>query len=430
MSNKAKQLKSTKKTSSNGKVFWRPRWVEVDLDGNRKIKFGKSQETRTLADQFSEKAVSDLNNRNSLQLVAEEEAMTVGEFAETHWLKAERQRKVKNKAQIRTVIKYWKEIGLWDIKIEDLTSAMMYKYIKNLADRGLKPASIQNYKTELRTLLDLARTLGQTDKNVLLGVKNERRTQEQEERSERIFNDMMQNTWTLEEIQTNLMKLRNIPRQIVKVKTKKYSYEQERSSTGNVPEILWYGRFLIGFYLGLRSGEILALKFSDFDFQNKEVVISKAIARRTIEDQSGEITGWVQEESRVKRSSQRIQNCPDVVIDFVKELAIVQDMLGIYHSEQYLFVNDKGHLLNIGYFRKNFVRIQELVGIERPLLSPKYTRHTSATVLAGLGWSSIDIANHLGHKNDRVTREYYIKQDQNRKQKMIESLTKGFKEEE
>jgi len=282
MSNKAKQLKSTKKTSSNGKVFWRPRWVEVDLDGNRKIKFGKSQETRTLADQFSEKAVSDLNNRNSLQLVAEEEAMTVGEFAETHWLKAERQRKVKNKAQIRTVIKYWKEIGLWDIKIEDLTSAMMYKYIKNLADRGLKPASIQNYKTELRTLLDLARTLGQTDKNVLLGVKNERRTQEQEERSERIFNDMMQNTWTLEEIQTNLMKLRNIPRQIVKVKTKKYSYEQERSSTGNVPEILWYGRFLIGFYLGLRSGEILALKFSDFDFQNKEVVISKAIARRTI----------------------------------------------------------------------------------------------------------------------------------------------------
>jgi len=132
----------------------------------------------------------------------------------------------------------------------------------------------------------------------------------------------------------------------------------------------------------------------------------------------------------VKRSSQRIQNCPDVVIDFVKELAIVQDMLGIYHSEQYLFVNDKGHLLNIGYFRKNFVRIQELVGIERPLLSPKYTRHTSATVLAGLGWSSIDIANHLGHKNDRVTREYYIKQDQNRKQKMIESLTKGFKEEE
>ena len=49
-----------------------------------------------------------------------------------------------------------------------------------------------------------------------------------------------------------------------------------------------------------------------------------------------------------------------------------------------------------------------MVGIERPLKSPKYTRHTSATILAGLGWSSKDIADHLGHKNDRVTREYYI----------------------
>ena len=87
-------------------------------------------------------------------------------------------------------------------------------------------------------------------------------------------------------------------------------------------------------------------------------------------------------------------------------------------------------MIEIAYFRKNFLRIQELVGIERPLKSPKYTRHTSATILAGLGWSSTDIANHLGHKNDRVTREYYIQEDMDRKRKMSDSFELGYKPEE
>ena len=430
MNNEAKVYKSKKTVLKSGTVTWRPRWVEFDSDGNRKVKNGKSQPSKAEADRFSRKMVDDLNARESLKLVAKDEAMTVGQFAVKHWLQAERQKKVKNKAQINTVMKYWKRIGLWDIKIEDLTSAMMYKYIKGLADRGLAPATVQNYKTELRTLLDLAITLGQTDRNVLSGVKNERRTQEQMENSERIFNDMLKNNWTLEEIHTNLEKLRHIPRLKVEVKTKNGSYIQERSATGNVPPIMWYGRFCLGFYLGLRTGELMALKFSDFDFDKKEVVINKAISRTSMTNDEGEVVGWIQEEDKVKASSQRVQTCPDPVIEYVKQLAVELDLLGIYHEDQYLFVNDKGFLIEISYFRKNFLRIQELVGIERPLKSPKYTRHTSATILAGLGWNSTDIANHLGHKNDRVTREYYIQEDMDRKRKMSDSFELGYKPEE
>ena len=430
MSKEAKVYKSKKTVLKSGTVTWRPRWVEFDSDGNRSVKNGKSQSSKAEADRLSQKMVDDLNARESLKLVAKDEAMTVGQFALKHWLQAERQKKVKNKAQLKTVMKFWKEIGLWDIKIEDLTSAMMYKYIKTLTDRGLTPTTVQKYKTELRTLLDLAITLGQTDRNVLTGVKNERRTQEQMDRSERIFNDMLKNNWTLEEIHTNLEKLRHIPRLKVEVKTKNGSYIQERSATGNVPSIMWYGRFCLGFYLGLRTGELMALKFSDFDFDKKEVVINKAISRTLMTNDEGESIGWIQEEDKVKASSQRVQTCPDPVIEYVQQLAVELDMLGIYNEDQYLFVNDKGFLIEISYFRKNFLRIQELVGIERPLKSPKYTRHTSATILAGLGWSSTDIANHLGHKNDRVTREYYIQEDMDRKRKMSDSFELGYKPEE
>ena len=156
--------------------------------------------------------------------------------------------------------------------------------------------------------------------------------------------------------------------------------------------------------------------------KRKEVVVNKAISRTAMSNDEGDIIGWIQEEDKVKASSQRVQTCPDPVIEYVKQLAVELDLLGIYHEDQYLFVNDKGFLIEISYFRKNFLRIQELVGIERPLKSPKYTRHTSATILAGLGWSSTDIANHLGHKNDRVTREYYIQEDMDPKEKDVRFL--------
>jgi len=428
MNKESKTYKSVKTVSKSGAVSWRPRWVEFDSDGNKKIRNGKSQPSKVEADRFSRKMVDDLNTRDSLKLVAKDEALTVGQFALKYWLKAERQVMVVNKAQIYTAMKFWKEIGLWDIKLEDITSAMMYKYLKTLKDRGLQPATIQNYKTELRTLLDLARTLNQIAVNPLADVKLERRTQEQQEQDERIFNDMLKNTWSLEEIHTNLEKLRHIPKNRVEVTRKTGKHIEMRSSTGNVPSIMWYGRFCLGFYLGLRTGEIMALKFSDFDFENKEVLINKAISKRKLVDDEGNIIGNINEESRVKSSSQRMQSLPDPVIEYVQQLAVELDLLGIYHEDQYLFVNNLGHLINIEYFRKSWIRIQELCGIERPLKSPKYTRHTSATVLAGLGWSPTDIANHLGHKNDRVTREYYIKEDMDIKRRMANEFNKKLEE--
>ena len=421
-------LKTKKIVYKSGKIGWQPKWIEFDPNDQKKTKYGKVQSSKTEADRFSRKMVDDLNTRDSLKLVAKDEALTVGQFAVKHWLKAERQVMVVNKAQIYTAMKFWKEIGLWDIKLEDITSAMMYKYLKTLKDRGLQPATIQNYKTELRTLLDLARTLNQITVNPLTDVKLERRTQEQQEQDDRIFNDMLKNTWSLEEIHTNLEKLRQIPKNRVEVTRKTGKHIEIRSSTGNVPPIMWYGRFCLGFYLGLRTGEIMALKFSDFDFENKEVLINKAISKRKLVDDEGNIIGNINEESRVKSSSQRMQSLPDQVIEYVQQLAVELDLLGIYHEDQYLFVNNLGHLINIEYFRKSWLRIQELCGIERPLKSPKYTRHTSATILAGLGWSSTDIANHLGHKNDRVTREYYIKEDMDIKRRMANEFNKKLEE--
>jgi integrase len=420
---KAKLGKSQKTVSKTGKVSWRPRWSQLNDDGKYKTVYGKSQSLKSEADTFAQDKVNEINDRTFKKLVDIDQVMTVGEFVEKHWIKAERQVLMKNKAMISTAIKYWKKIGLWNEPLDEITSADCYKYIADLRAKGLAPATVQNYKTELRTVLALALTFGQISINPIIGVKNERRTQEQKDREERIFNDIRTKTWTMEEIKTNLEKLKTIPKiAVTQYPKNRSSYTQMRSATGSVPEILWYGRFLLGFYLGLRNGEILSLKFSDFDMDNKEVLINTQMSNHTHIDEFGNIKLRVTQEGQIKASSQRYQHCQDEVIAFVNDVALMQMSLGIYHEDQYLFIDRKGFNIGITYFRDSWIRIQEHCGITNPLRSPKYTRHSSATALAGLGWSAGDIAQHLGHKNDRVTREYYILNDKDRKKKMAQEF--------
>ena len=85
MNKESKTYKSVKTVSKSGAVSWRPRWVEFDSDGNKKIRNGKSQSSKAEADRFSRKMVDDLNTRDSLKLVAKDEALTVGQFALKYW---------------------------------------------------------------------------------------------------------------------------------------------------------------------------------------------------------------------------------------------------------------------------------------------------------------------------------------------------------
>ena len=150
---KAKLGKSQKTVSKTGKVSWRPRWSQLNDDGKYKTVYGKSQSLKSEADTFAQDKVNEINDRTFKKLVDIDQVMTVGEFVEKHWIKAERQVLMKNKAMISTAIKYWKKIGLWNEPLDKITSADCYKYIADLRAKGLAPATVQNYKTELRTVL-------------------------------------------------------------------------------------------------------------------------------------------------------------------------------------------------------------------------------------------------------------------------------------
>ena len=58
MNKESKTYKSVKTVSKSGAVSWRPRWVEFDSDGNKKIRNGKSQSSKAEADRFSRKILT------------------------------------------------------------------------------------------------------------------------------------------------------------------------------------------------------------------------------------------------------------------------------------------------------------------------------------------------------------------------------------
>ena len=111
---KAKLYKSKKTVSRHNKVSGDLVGQRFDSDGNRKVVDGKLNQQRIklmlMHKIWSIRLIIDIK----LNLVTESEEMTVGQFAEEVWIKAHRQKKVKNKAQIKTTMKFWKEIGLWD----------------------------------------------------------------------------------------------------------------------------------------------------------------------------------------------------------------------------------------------------------------------------------------------------------------------------
>ncbi len=77
----------------------------------------------------------------------------------------------------------------------------------------------------------------------------------------------------------------------------------------------WYLEYLLGVFCGLRKGEILGLKFSDFDFEQHTVKIERQLgASPVMEERSGKIASCSVEEKDPKtQNSFRTLRMPSVV---------------------------------------------------------------------------------------------------------------------
>ncbi len=163
---------------------------------------------------------------------------------------------------------------------------------------------------------------------------------------------------------------------------------------------------LLNFYLGLRVGELAALRFSDFDLNNKTVTI-----RRT------EVKNWNRDDEGNRLDSMAYRITSDLktassyrVLPLLPEAEALYWKILMWHSHRGYRVDvmcyDGTDTIASRSLERTLARLCKLTGI-RPI-NTHLIRKTYASLLHGQNIPTKAISDLLGHSDMATTERYYI----------------------
>lgn len=164
----------------------------------------------------------------------------------------------------------------------------------------------------------------------------------------------------------------------------------------------------IAFFTGMRSGEILALKWEDIDFVTDTISITKTIAE-----------GYIN--SPKTNSSYR-----DIeMLDKAKEFFLAQRLeTGL--KNDYVFLNKHNSFYGSNtYFYCGFQSLLKKLNLEQRSLHN--TRHTFASIMLNNNIDSLWVSNTLGHENLDITLKIYTHYMPRKEKMSIDFLEKRYK---
>ena len=170
-----------------------------------------------------------------------------------------------------------------------------------------------------------------------------------------------------------------------------------------------YEAFRLLSFSGMRVGELCALKWSDLNFTDNTLRITK-----TYYNPNNNIKKYELLTPKTKTSIRTIDIDPGVMED-LKRLKTRQAELKIkhrncYHDEDFVFVyfhNNYGYPLKIKTIENHMAQLLKFAGLNNNL-TPHSLRHTHTSLLAEAGAGLEAIMQRLGHKNDDTTRNIYL----------------------
>lgn len=174
----------------------------------------------------------------------------------------------------------------------------------------------------------------------------------------------------------------------------------------------WYLEILLGLFCGLRKGEIMGLKFGDFDFDNNTVYISRQIASKPkIKKGCSEIEAYGLAERNPKTpNSFRTLRVPEVVMREVEKRRIKIQCDKMNHPEDYqdrdyISCQENGRLHSMTALNNVLTKLCNRNGL--PNVTVHGLRHMYATILIEMNVPLVKISALLGHSSVHTTFEYY-----------------------
>lgn len=172
-----------------------------------------------------------------------------------------------------------------------------------------------------------------------------------------------------------------------------------------------YALWLVLMSLGLRRGEALALRWSDFDFEAKTVLISRSLQRRRTEEPSGRgrFRGELVEEPPKTEGSVRTLALPPSLIDVLKQHRIRQKrerLAAVFWADpDLLFTTGAGTAIDPQNIYKAWHGLCDRAKVRR--CRPHDLRHTAASFLLLQGADMRIVMDQLGHTRMATTSDLY-----------------------
>lgn len=167
-------------------------------------------------------------------------------------------------------------------------------------------------------------------------------------------------------------------------------------------------------YTGLRRGELLALEWSDIDFENRTLRVDRTLVR---------IAGQLSTQSPKTKKSRRMITLDPHTIEILKSWRLKQKKIlfknGAGKSEL-VFSNSLGGYLMESRLRDELRKFLRKHGL--PLITVHGLRHTHASILFEAGVEAKQIADRLGHSRIQTTLDMYTHINDNQRYEVTDRL--------
>jgi integrase len=197
-----------------------------------------------------------------------------------------------------------------------------------------------------------------------------------------------------------------------KPKIRILSEEQIKRLLAEAKKTNWYLEILLGLFVGLRKGEILGLKTTDFNEENKTVRVERQIVRdgELVEGSSQLINYKLVEKTPKTDNSIRCLKVPDLIIEELNKRKQVIDINKLsygenYQNNDYISCQSDGNCHCLGAMNSALTKLCNKLSL--PHITVHGLRHMCATILLEEGVSLAKISAMLGHTSIHTTFEYY-----------------------